>query len=765
MTPSGTRLAAAALLALIGANAAPAQAPPPALSEAVALVEQGDPAGAIAALERQVAEPNAPDIAFAALGALLLETGSAERALDVLAPLAGREPPDPAALFNAGRAAEALSRFQDAAAYYQRSIEVEPRSPALRALGMMIGRLGRAGDSYEYLRAWADANPNDREARLAAAAGAVALQRLPDAEALIEGLGAQDPPVKLLRGRILLLRSDPWGALAELQPLAEAPPPPLERSIRSALAGAYLLVGEADRAVEQLERLAPEDPELVGRLARAYFQAGRTEDAIAALGPFVEPLVTAPPPADAPRALARELTYDYGRYLHTTGEAERALPFLSLAADLHANLPETFQLLAQVLSALGRREEAETAIRRFQDLTAATSGPTDPVDAGQRDLDDPTGHLVRQALQRAGSGDANGALEALAREGRLAPDDPRPAIAASSVLLHAGRSDEALAAVAQALDLAPGNPDGLYQRGVVLMSLQELGPAEEMFRQALQASPTHVATLSDYAVLLMSQGRENEAARHLRRVLELRPDDPLARRHLEQLEEDPAPAGGGASEVQSLRRAVELDPDDAAAWARLGDALLLERGFRAAEEPLRHAVELDPSNVSARIALASSLWENNQAAEAERHALEAATLLPANPAPHRLLGAILLWRGEYLKAAESLERSAALAGPDAELHLELARAWEGAAGQHPAQAQDRLARAEAAYRRATTMAPEHHEAVYGLAQVLQRLGRTEEAAAQMARYQTLYDRDQQDTRERGRASGQAPGSGEPPPGH
>ncbi len=554
MTPSGTRLAATALLALIAAGAAPAQEPPAAIGDALALAERGDLAGAVAALERQVAEPNAPDMAFAALGALLLETGSAERALEVLAPLADRDPPDPAALFNAGRAAEALSRFQDAAAYYQRSVEVEPRSPALRALG-------------------------------------------------------------------------------------------------------------------------------------------------------------------------------------------------------------------QVLSALGRREEAEVAIRRFQDLTAATSTLTDPVDAGQRDPDDPTGHAVRQALQRAGSGDANGALEALAREGRLAPDDPRPAIAASSVLLHAGRSDEALAAVAQALDLAPGNPDGLYQRGVVLMSLKELGPAEEMFRQVLQASPTHTATLSDYAVLLMSQGRENEAARHLRSVLELRPDDPLARRHLEQLEEDPAPAGGGASAVQSLRRAVELDPDDADAWARLGDALLLERSFRAAEEPLRRAVELDPSNVSARIALASALWESNQPAEAERHADEAATLLPTSPAPHRLLGAILLWRGEYVKAAESLERSAALAGPDAELQLELARAWEGAAGQEPTQAQDRLTRAEAAYRRATALAPEHHEAVYGLAQVLQRLGRTEEAAAQMARYQTLYDRDRQDTRERGRASGQAPGSGEPPPGH
>ena len=765
MRPSGTRVATTVLLALIATGTVPAQDPPSALSEALALAEQGDPAGAIAALERHVAEPNAPDVAFAALGALLLETGDPKRALDVLTPLADRDPPDPAALFNAGRAAEALGRFQDAASHYQRSIAVEPRSPALRALGMLIGRLGRAGDAYEYLRAWTAANPNDRAARLAAASGAVELQRLPDAEALIEGLDPQDPAVKLLRGRVLLLRGDPWGALGELQPLAVAPPPRLERSIRSTLAGTYLLVGEADGAVEQLERLSPEDPELVGRLARAYYQAGRTGDAIDALAPFVEPLVTAPPPDDAPKALARELTYEYGRYLHAAGEAERALPFLVLAADLDPNHSETFQALGQVLSALGRRQEAEAAIQQFQDLNAAASGAADLVDAGQRDLEDPTGRAVRMALQRASGGDVGGALEALAREARLAPDDSRPAIAASTALLHAGRSEEALAAVEKALDMAPENPDGLYQRGAVLMSLQQLEPAEEMFQRALEASPTHIAALSDYAVLLMSEGREDEAAQHLRKVLELRPDDALARRHLEQLQED---SGAGSADaplaIQRLRRSVELDPDDANAWARLGDALLLERSFRAAEEPLRRAVELDPSNVSTRIALASALWENNQPDGAERHAREASTLLPTSPAPHRLLGAILLWRGEYLKAAESLERSASLAKPDAEQLLELARAWEGAAEGEPAQAEERLNRAEAGYRRATAMAPEHTEAVYGLAQVLQRLGRSGEAAAQMEKYQVLYDRDQQDTRERGLAPGKPSGAGEQPPG-
>lgn len=746
-TMPATRTRTAALLALFAlpAAVAPAQEPSPALREAIALVEQGDAAAAIALLEKQAAEAALPDIAAAALGALHLEAGNAERALEVLAPLAARERPDPAALFNAGRAAEALGRFQDAAARYRRSIEVEPRSPALRALGMMLGRLGRAGDAYEYLRRWTDAKPNDREARLAAASGAIALQRAADAEELIAGLDQEDPPIKLLRGRVLLLREEPWAALGELRPLAEKPPPALERSIRTSLASAYMLVGEADGAIEQLEGLAPDDPELAGRLARAYYQAGRTGDAISTLGPFVEPWRPAPPPADAPDALktlARELTYDYGRYLHAADEAERALPFLRLAANLKPELAETHQVIGQVLSALGRRDEAEAAVERYRQLAEARSRRTAPAGAAEPDPDDPVGLALRQA----GEGDATGALEALAREEGLAPADPRPAIAASSVLLHAGRAEEALTAVERALGTAPGNPDGLYQRGAVLMSLRRLDEAEGMLRQALAAAPSHVAARSDLAVLLMSEGRTDEAVPHLRRILDIRPGDTLARRHLEQLE-------GGASEVESLRRAAELDPEHAEAWARLGRALLLEKSFRAAEEPLRRAIELDASNVGLRVALASALWENNRPEEAEREARAAAALQPDDPAPHRLLGAVLLWRGEYLQAAEALDRSASrLAAPDAERLLELARAWEGAAGAHPGRGDDLLRRAETAYRRATELAPEHSEAVYGYAQALRRAGKTQEAAAAMARYETLYERDQRDAMEDGRTS-------------
>ncbi|MCY3970314.1 MAG: tetratricopeptide repeat protein, partial [Acidobacteria bacterium] len=165
--------------------------------------------------------------------------------------------------------------------------------------------------------------------------------------------------------------------------------------------------------------------------------------------------------------------------------------------------------------------------------------------------------------------------------------------------------------------------------------------------------------------------------------------------------------------------------------------------------PLRRAVEVDPKNVGLRIELALALWENSLPSEAEQHAREAVAMAPSSGAPHRILGALLLWRGDYLEAAMSLDRAASLSEPGVALLLDLGRAWEGAARDAAGSSEEeaQLRRAEAAYREAVTQAPEHVEAVYGLAQVLRRLGREEEASAQMARYMELYRSQQTERRE------------------
>jgi len=721
----------------------PSQESAAAITEALALAETGDLAGAITLAEALCAEEDAPDVAFGLLGSLHVEAANFERAMEILRPLAERDDADPGVLYNAGRAAEGLALLQDAATWYGRSLEAQPLSPALRALGMMLGRNGRPEDAYVFLQPWTAANPDDHEARRAAAAGAIALERAPEAEALLEGLPADEPGVKVLRAQIHMQRADPWGAINELRLLAVEPPPAFQGAIRRTLARAYLVVGEAEGALEQMELLEATGPEDAVVLASAYFQAGRLDEALDTLAPFAEPLPNSPRPNNPP-PVARDIVLEYGRYLHSAGEAARAVPFLRLATELDADSPDAFQALGQALAASGDREEAREVLERFQELSRKAEDDVASVNEKRRDIADPTGRELRAALDLAAAGELDQALENLARESQLSPDDPRPAYAASSLLLDAGRGEEALVAADRALTIAPERADGLYQRGAVLMSLARLAEAEQMFRQALDIQATHPAALSDFAVLLMSEGRDDEAIDLLKRLLELRPNDPIARNHLSRLRGEREPAGG-----------------EQADWAETGRQALQNRDFQAAEESLRRAVQADPENAVLRLDLASALWENNKPAEAEQHAREAVTLEPSAAEAHRLLGGLLLWRGEYLRAAESLERAADLAEPGPAMLLDLGRAWEGAATEAPdtLDEQTRLGRAEDAYRRAVNLAPEHSEAAYGLGQVLRRLGREEEAGAQMERYRELYGEEQRAVRDVGNAAPDEPPNG------
>lgn len=742
------RLVAVLAITTVAIASAPAgtaaQEPPPAITEALELFAAGDLAGAIRLVEDLCNDDDAPEAAFALLGSLYVEAGSMERAAEVLEPLASREAADPGVLYNAGRAAEALGQIQDAGNHYRRSLEIQPGSPALRALGMLLGRIGRPGEAYVFLQPWAAANPDDMEARMAAAAGAIALERVPDAEILLQDLPAADPGIRMLRAQVLLQQEDPWGAINELHPLVDEPPEAIEGAVRRTLARAYLVVGDAEAALEQIQAVETQGAEDAVLLASARFQAGQLDAAIEALAPYAEPLPENPPPEHAP-PVARDVVLEYGRYLHSAGEPGRALPFLRLATELAPETPDAYQALGQALAAMGERQEAREVLARFRELSARATNEVDSVNRMRRDIADPTGREIRAALKLAADGGVEEALAVLGREARLAPGDPRPAYAASSLLLDAGRVEEALAAADRALDAAPGRADGLYQRGAVLMSLERLAEAAEMFRQALEAQSDHAATLSDYAVLLLSDNRDDEARRLLTRLVELRPEDSTARAHLDRL--------GGP---------VEAGPNHGGEdWARDGREHLEEGNFEDAERLLRRAVAAAPAEASLRTDLASALWENNKPAEAELHAREAVDLLPSAPGGHRLLGALLLWRGEHARAAESLERAAELATPGAPLLIELGRAWSGAAGEatDATEARRRLTLAEAAWRRAVSLAPESNEAAYGLAQVLQRLGREEEATAEMERYRRLYEEDQRATRERGLAAAEDPGDG------
>jgi Flp pilus assembly protein TadD len=549
---SPPRLAALAALLLLGLLVGPLplsaqeqQAEPPAVSpetaELAAALEAfqaklqgGDLEGAVADLEKLVERPDAPATARGILGGLYVETGRMDQALAMLTPLAESPDANPAVLYNLGRAALATGALELAVTSFERAAQAAPLSPAGRELGLIRGLQGRYAEAYTLLYPWALQNPEDVDARLAAAAGALQLERASDAELLLSDLAQDDPRVRLLWGRLLLLRDDPWGAIGYLKPLVDEAPPGMEREVRRALSRAYVTVGESAEAVSLLEGEVGNDPTLALQLARAQFQSGDLDSALATVQPFAEEaLRNEEGRAQVDPKLIAALGFEYGRLLVGAGRPADAIPYLRLATDADPEDKVTWQTLGQSLAASGDRAEAEKALGRFTELSEREQNVS--INQRERDLEDPTGRQLRQAMILLEQGQGEEALRLVRSEGELAPADPRPAILEARVLLLLGRATEAETPARRAVEMASENPDAHYVLGTVLMARRQLAEARSELETALQIAPEHTPAMNDLAVLLIEQGQGDEARALLERVLELRPDDPLAKENLERI--------------------------------------------------------------------------------------------------------------------------------------------------------------------------------------------------------------------------------------
>ncbi|HEV8631964.1 MAG TPA: hypothetical protein VGV61_16735, partial [Thermoanaerobaculia bacterium] len=242
--------AAPAATAPVAAQRPAAPPPSPATQEAAALAQRGNVNGAITRLERDRAQLDARGVSL--LGALYLQAQRPAEALSVLRPLADAKDAAAAVLYNAGRAALLAGDTEHAQVYLARSVGADPTSPAVRDLGLLLSRQGQVVEAYALLRPWTLHHADDGDARLVAATLAITLERPQEAEQLLTGL-VESPAVQLLHVRARVQLGDAAGAMRALQPvLAQQHPAAMDLEVRRAAAEAYLLAGQASKAVEQL---------------------------------------------------------------------------------------------------------------------------------------------------------------------------------------------------------------------------------------------------------------------------------------------------------------------------------------------------------------------------------------------------------------------------------------------------------------------------------------------------------------------------------
>jgi tetratricopeptide (TPR) repeat protein len=418
-------------------------------------------------------------------------------------------------------------------------VALQPISQAARLLGLRLGGQGQTAASYQLLRPWALQNPEDAEARLAAAVGAVQLGRIEEAEELLRGVDDDDPKVRLLRADVALKRRDPATAVELLEPLAEVHPPAMEVDLLVLLATAQIELGRSDAARELLADRATGRPRLALVLAQAQHTGGDPTAALATLAPFADPVLAADRqalPASSAGSLVASIVREQGRAFLALERFPEAVRSLERSSELDPWSRETWQELARAHAAVGQSEAAERALGRFEQLAEARQQAKIPGLAGQRRLSDATGQRLSEAMEWQARGEVGRALAIVRQEIALAPRDLRPRLLEVRLLLTLERWEEARASIGATVELFPEHPDARHFRAVVAMSLGDFAAAEEDLRQVLAQTPYHLPAKNDLALVLARRGEAGEARRLLEEILAEHPDDPLARERLRILD-------------------------------------------------------------------------------------------------------------------------------------------------------------------------------------------------------------------------------------
>jgi Flp pilus assembly protein TadD len=516
-----------------------------AIEDAVQLVQSGKKDAAYAKLQALQKDPAVTPPVLSLVGALYVEIGRPREALAVLKPLADSEDAQPAVLYNAGRAALRAGQVDEARVYWTRSVLKQPDSPAARDLGLLTAHNGHVVEAYSMLRPWVLRNPTDSEARLMAANLAVQLERGDDAAQLLSGLPDTDPAIRLLHGKVLVLKKDGPGAVALLKPLLTQHPQGMDLEVRRSLAEAELLAGQPAEAVKLIDGKVAGHPALVLLLARAQRQAGNAAAAAATLKPIADKLPANANSIGDPRPAAG-IAMEYGSLLVDAGRAAEAIPFYEKATAYHPRNPDAWKGLARAFDAAGRKPEAQKALAQAAEVAKplprpaaptapaaqAAAGPAAPVPSAAPEK--PLSPGLQKAVQLMGQGQLEPALLAVRQEIAVSKD-PRARMIETRILLALKRPEEALKSAEAALAVEPNNPDYVYLHGASEMALQRFTTAEQDLRKVLQLQPRHLPAMNDLAVLLLSTRKKDEARKLLQQVLQINPGDKVATANLERL--------------------------------------------------------------------------------------------------------------------------------------------------------------------------------------------------------------------------------------
>lgn len=503
----------------------------------------------------------------------------------------------------AGRAGNAYEVLLDAArrtgdeALYRRAVDI-----ALQA---------RAGDqALAAARAWRSAHPKSLEPLRFEAQILLALNRLDDLTEPLHSWLAEAPVMErpaLIASlpRLLQRATDRQQALA----LAERVLAPYRNEARTrgaalvALGRVNLAAGRSDQTLALARQARDAEPRAVGAVLLALELLPGTAQA--------ESLVTdylAQGDAEPGVRLA------YVRMLTQAQRYADASQQLELLTREHPALAEPWLSLGALRLELRQPAEAETALKKFIELTERPGPAAASAPAPESSAEDELGHaladrnrtqawlLLSQAAEQRGDLRAaeawlaridspQRALEVqsrkaslLMRQGRLAdaraliravperqPEDARAKLLAETQLLReARRWRDAVELLAEANRRYPDDTDLLYEQAMAEEKIERFAEMERLLRRVIELKPQHPHAHNALGYSLADRNQRLPEARALiRKALELAPGDPYITDSLGWVE---FRLGNHDEALRLLRQAHGARPDTEIA-AHLGEVL------------------------------------------------------------------------------------------------------------------------------------------------------------------------------------------------
>jgi protein O-GlcNAc transferase len=552
---------------------------------------------------------------------------------------------------------------------------------------------------------------------------------------------AQEPLTALRRadtayraGQAALAQKDLVAAQADFEQVVQLAPQAEQG--HSALGAVLVSRGHPKEGIRELEKalaIKTTDSTAQMNLAMAYEQIGSPEKAIPLFSKLeVEARLQK-------HTLPSYVLAAYARSLAATQKVEPAIVQMKAAiatdsqdAALHDELGS---LYAQQRGWADAEREFAEAIRLNPNLAIAhlhlglvmqAQGQKDGLmELAQASQLAPQSAMITLELGKAlaASGQDEQAIPVFQHVLELEPESTPASYQLALALQRSNKVQEAIILLEKVVAAEPNNAEAMTNLGMALSQAQRAKDAVPVLQRSIALAPESVTAHQDLAAAYVQLSQFEDAVDQLHAALKLAPDLPQLHYNLGlafKMQDDAAHA------ISELETAERLDPSAPEAPYLLGVLYMQTGRYDDAAREMNASLKLRPENGDGWATLGSVYDKLNKLPEATSALREAIRQIPSQPDPHLTLATVLAKQNQPAEAASERRKAADLMRANMNRQRAEVATHSGDSQLRSGNVDDAVVQ----FRDALSYDANYADAHLGLANALDRQGRTAEAAAE-----------------------------------